>query len=377
MQCVKRVILVSFSLQMFSIYSSQLTKVFSKPPPPPPFFFFFLLLRVGKCTKAALPMRSLSVGGGSVTAPPLSSPSLLTHAFFTGSHTICANHHKNNTHNPYIACIQSGTVLGTLQWYTLTKYTTIISPSQFVLTFSLIQPQLSLHQTHPGSCQHSTSSSHSCHSIKHILVHVNIQPHPATAITPSNTSWFTSTFNLIQPQLSLHQTHSGSHQDSTSDSVHIQPHPATTVILLHTSKTQSMSTFNLIQPQPSSVTHISDSVHADIQPHPHTGGHCTHPQAAHVQIQQPPHTGSHTIRHIHMQHTSKFNNLHIQAVTLSGTSTGSPCSQHTIKSCNHPNLCTGRRKEKKVPRNHINYHYSWNTTQKYHATILSLLEFPS
>ena len=117
MQCVKRVILVSFSLQMFSVYSSKLSKVFSKLPPPPPLFFSppSLLLQVGKCTKAALPMRSLSVGGGAVTAPSLSSPSLLTHAFFTGSHTICANHHNNNTHNPYIARIQSGTVLGTLQ----------------------------------------------------------------------------------------------------------------------------------------------------------------------------------------------------------------------------------------------------------------------
>lgn len=66
----------------------------STPPPTNP-------LRVGKCTKAALPMRSLSVGGGAVTAPSLSSPSLLTHAFFTGSHTICANNHKNNTQNAH------------------------------------------------------------------------------------------------------------------------------------------------------------------------------------------------------------------------------------------------------------------------------------
>ena len=164
-------------------------------------------------------------------------------------------------------------------------------------------------------------------------VRTDIQPHPATAVTPSNTSWFTSTFNLIQPQLSLHQTHPGSRQHSTSDSVHIQPHPATAVILLHTSQTQSMLTFNPIHTQ--AVT-----------------------------------------AHIHRQHTSKFNNLHTQVVTPSGTSTGSPCSQHTIKSHNRPNLCTGRKK-KKVPRNHIitlgippksttqPYYHFWNTQAKH------------
>ena len=142
-------------------------------------------------------------------------------------------------------------------------------------------------------------------------VRTDIQPHPATAVTPSNTSWFTSTFNL---RLSPHST-------SSSHSRH-------------------------------SVTHISDSVHADIQPHPHTGGHCTHPQAAHIQIQQPPHTGGHTIGHIHRQPMFATHNQITQ----------SSQSVHWEK----------EKKSTTQP-----YHYSWNTTQKYHATILSLLEYPS
>ena len=142
-------------------------------------------------------------------------------------------------------------------------------------------------------------------------VRTDIQPHPSTAVTPSNTSWFTSTFNL---RLSPCQ-----HSTSSSHSRH-------------------------------SVTHISDSVHADIQPHPHTGGHCTHPQAAHVQIQQHPHTGGHTIRH------SMF--------TTHNQITQSPQSVH-------------QERQKKVPRNHIitlgippksitqPYYHSWNTQAKH------------
>ena len=251
---------------------------------------------------------------------------------------------------------------------------TAVTPSNtswFTSTFSLIQPQLSLHQTHPGSRQHSTSSSHSCHSIKHILVHVNIQPQTQSM----------STFNLIQPQLSLHQTHPGSRQHSTSDSVHvnIQPHPATAVTPSNTS--WFTSTFNLrLSPcqhstssshSRHSVTHISDSVHADTQPHPHTGGHCTHPQAAHVQIQQPPHTGGHTIRHIHRQHTSKFNNLHTQVVTPSGTSTGSTRPNSTTSTHRwshhqaHPQAAHVQIQQPPHTGGHTIRHIHWQHTSKF------------
>ena len=134
-------------------------------------------------------------------------------------------------------------------------------------------------------------------------VRTDIQPHPATAVTPSNTSWFTSTFNL---RLSPHST-------SSSHSRH-------------------------------SVTHISDSVHADIQPHPHTGALHTSTGSTHPNSTTSTHRWSH-------------HRAHPQAAHVCNTQ-----SNHTIV----PICALGERKKKyhatisllleyhpKVPRNHI------------------------
>ena len=198
-----------------------------------------------------------------------------------------------------------------------------------------------------------------------------------------------------------------------------------------------MSTFNLIQPQPSfCYTHLRLSPCWHSTPSTHRGSlhtstgstrpnsttsthrwshHQAHPHAAHIQIQQPPHTGGHTIRHIHRQHTSKFNNLHTQVVTPSGTSTGSTRPNSTTSTHRwshhqaHPQAAhvqiqqhphTGghtirhsmftthnqitqspqsvhQERQKKVPRNHIitlgippksitqPYYHSWNTQAKH------------
>ena len=144
-------------------------------------------------------------------------------------------------------------------------------------------------------------------------VRTDIQPHPATAVTPSNTSWFTSTFNL---RLSPHST-------SSSHSRH-------------------------------SVTHISDSVHADIQPHPHTGALHTSTGSTHPNSTTSTHRWSH-------------HRAHPQAAHVCNTQ-----SNHTIAP-----ICALGEREKKVPRNHIitlgippksttqPYYHFWNTQAKH------------